>query len=189
VRPVLLAVAAAALLAVSATAAAPLPGTKTPKDRAAWRAILHWPADCERDWRTGGHAPTSRVQVWRTAAGTRLVGVTCYVAAYQSTTRFYLVDANRRVRPLTFHIYADPGSGKPTPAREQTILGVLDFARKTGKLSLFDKARGPGDCGINSVFRLAGDRFVPVETRAKTACDGKPPYDPRRWPKLPTLSP
>ncbi len=37
-----------------------------------------------------------------------------------------------------------------------------------------------------STFRLAGDRFLPAGTRAKTACDGKPPYDPARWPRLAT---
>jgi hypothetical protein len=186
-RRVLLVVALLALLAGSATAS-PFPGTNTGKDRIAWRAILHWPASCERDWQ-GGHPPTSGVQTWRISNRTWLVSVTCILAAYQATQRLYLVDVTKRATVLTFHIYEDPGSGKPTPVRKQEILGNLLFSPATGTLTLFDKARGIGDCGIYSTFRLAGTRFVPVVTRAKTACDGKPPFSPARWPKLPTLSP
>ena len=86
---------------------------------------------------------------------------------------------------LSFHIYHDPGSGIPTPIREKEILGVPLFTPRTGRLTVFDKARGVGDCGIYSTFRRSGARFIPVETNAKTRCDGKPPYDPQRWPKLP----
>jgi hypothetical protein len=187
-RALTLVAVAAAIAASSAAAAGPLPGTTTGKDRAAWRAILHWPTQCERDWQTG-HPPTSGVQVWRLASGKRLVGVTCILGAYQGTQRLYLVDANRKVTPLAFHIYEDPGTGKPTAMRKVEILGVLDFAAATGKLELFDKARGIGDCGIYSVFHFNGTAFVPVVTRAKVACDGKSGGGPTRWPKLPLLTP
>jgi hypothetical protein len=179
----------AALLAV--TAVAGLPGTKNAKDRAAWRAILHWPASCERDWQTGNPG-TAGVQVWNTSgsrAGAKLVSVDCILGAYQGTQRLWLVGPGRTVTPITFHVYEDPGTGKPTPMRKAEILGDLQFTPANGRLTIFDKARGIGDCGIYSVFKLGGTQFVPVETRAKTACNGKLAGGPTRWPKLATLSP
>src|SRR5207247_219198 len=80
-----------------------------------------------------------------------------------------------------------PG-GKPTPRRETQILGLTSFTPKTGDFTVFDKFRGPGDCGIYSAFALHGNALEPVEARAKVACDGKGPYDPARWPKLPLPS-
>ncbi len=182
-------VAATLALAASATAAPPLPGTKTAKERAAWRAILHWPSQCEQDWRTGGHPDNAGVELWQAPGGKHLVAVTCYLAAYQWTSTFYLVDSKRHATgPLSFHIYEDLGNGTPTLQRETKVLGVTLYTPKTRILSIFDKARGPGDCGIYSSFKLVGDR-LPYVARAKTACDGKPPYDPRRWPKLPLPKP
>ena len=66
---------------------------------------------------------------------------------------------------------------------------MTSFTPATGRLVVFDKSRGIGDCGIYSVFRLDGSRFVPAATRAKVACDGKSGGGPTRWPKLPLLSP
>jgi Protein of unknown function (DUF1176) len=187
--PILFAAALLAAVAAAPAQAGPLPGAKTARDRAAWRAILHWPKSCEQGWQTGSHPPVAGVDLWPRSGGERLVAVTCFLGAYQGTTRFYLLDTSRRATSLAFHVYYDPGSGKPTPIREQEILGVPVFTPRTGSLSVFDKARGPGDCGIYSTFRLSGARFVPVETHARTRCDGKPPYDPKRWPKLPLLGP
>ncbi len=180
------AAAAAALALVPAAAAGALPGTSTTKDRAAWRAILHWPASCERDWREAGAPGTAGVDVRRTASELRLVMVACSLGAYQGTSMLYLVDARARpTGPLGLRIYEDPGTGKLRLATRTRTLGVMSFTRSSGLLEVFDKFRGLGDCGIYSTFRLRGRRFVPLVARAKKACDGKGPYDPRRWPRLP----
>lgn len=181
--------AAAALLlcAAGASPAAALPGTSSAKDRAAWRALLRWPASCEKDWR-GGHPDTAGIQVWRAGEGRRLVAVSCLVGAYQGTSVLYLLDrAGRPGAALRLHLYRDPGTGRPTPTRTTRPLGTLSFTTRTRTLWIVDRFRGVGDCGISSKLRLQGTRFVPTVTRAKVACDGKPPYDPERWPKLPTL--
>ncbi len=185
-RGVLL-VVAVAMLAFAATAvgAQPLPGTKTKADRDAWRAMLDWPSSCERDWRTTG-MPGAGLRAWKTSDGRRLVEVSCYFGAYQGVVMLYLVDLDRRVTgPLALRGYQDPGSGKLRPAKLTKILGYLVFAPKTGILTVFEKFRGLADCGLFSTFRLDGDAFTTVSVRAKTACNGKPPFDPTRWPKLP----
>lgn len=174
-----------ALLALPGVAGADtFPGTKTKADRAKWRAILHWPASCESSWRQVGSF--AGIVTWKTADGRRLVEVSCILGAYQGTFMLYLVDADKKaVGPLALHIYEDPGTGKPRPKRLTQILGTASFVPKTGVFTVFDKFRGPGDCGVFSTFKLTGGRFVPTEARAKLACDGKPPFDPARWPKLP----
>ncbi len=165
-----------------------LPGTKTKADRAAWRKILHWPAQCETDWNTGSFG--SGIAVWRTPTPKLFVQVTCYVAAYQATFHLYLVDANRHATgPLALTTYIDPGSGKPKVTHDTLILGSAGFDPKTGIFTVEDKGRGLGDCGIYTVAKLTGDRLVTTEVRARLKCDGKPPYDPTRWPKLPIPKP
>jgi hypothetical protein len=107
------------------------------------------------------------------------------LGAYQGTSQLFLVGpGGRRLGPLALVTYRDPGTGHPRVTRETVVLGTLAFSK--GTLTVLDKFRGLGDCGIYSTFRLVGDRFRTVEVRAKTACDGKPPYDPRRWRRLPT---
>jgi hypothetical protein len=175
------------VLAGTAAAAGPFPGTKTAKDRAAWRGILHWPASCEKEWQTTS-PDFAGVSTW--AAGTRkLVMVDCFLGAYQGTQMIYLVDsAKHAVGPARLHIYIDTGNGKPTLRYQTQILGVANFNPKTKRLTVFDKARGVGDCGFFSVYKLVGNTFVPVEARAKTKCDGKG-ANPATWPKLPTPKP
>lgn len=186
-RRTLLIASLACLLAGTAAAASPFPGTKTAKDRAAWRAILHWPASCEREWQTT-QPDFAGISTWN-AGARKLVMVDCFLGAYQGVQMIYLVDSAKKVvGPARLHIYVDTGNGKPTLRYQTRILGVANFDPKTNRLVVFDKARGIGDCGFFSVFKLVGDRFLPVEARAKLACDGKG-ADPSRWPKLPTPAP
>jgi Protein of unknown function (DUF1176) len=177
-----------AVLAGTAAAAGGLPGTKTATDRVAWRALLHWPRSCESDWQIG-HPDTAGVVSWK-AGARKLVAVDCILGAYQGTQMLYLVDAAKKVTgPLRLHLYVDPGTRKPKPTYRMRVLGVATFTPATGRLVIFDRFRGIGDCGVYSTFRLAGARFVPVEVRAKLACDGKGGGDPSRWPKLPVPAP
>ena len=125
---------------------------------------------------------------WPAGGGRRLVETQCALGASQGTSMLHLVGPGaRRVGPLALVTYRDPRSGRPRVVRETVVLGTLAFSK--GTLTVLDKFRGIGDCGIYSVFRLARSRFVPVEARAKTACDGKSGGGPTRWPRLPTPAP
>jgi hypothetical protein len=182
-----LAAAAAAVLCPAAVWAEPLPGLDKPADRAAWRSLLHWPVSCERRWRQSGPPPVAGVSAWRTKEGAHVVTVTCFLGAYQPAQLVYFLPPNGKARgPLRFRIYEDPGNGMPKPVTETQLVGVLLFNPTKSRLTVIEKARGLGDCGIYSVFHLQGGGFLPVEARAKTACNGKPPFDPTRWPRLPT---
>jgi len=97
----------------------------------------------------------------------------------------YLLPARGDGRLLRLRLYVDTGDGIPRVRTRTMILGNLSFHAMSGRLTVLDKWRGLGDCGVYSVFRLRGGAFAPVEARAKTACNGKPPYDPTRWRRLP----
>jgi hypothetical protein len=185
-----LALLAALTLASSATAAsAALPGKTTRSDRAAWRTLLHWPTACEASWRNGASSGAGIAGVWPIPGSGFLVAVDCSLGAYQGTSMLYVLDSHRRpTGPLALHIYQDQGSGTPRPTTTTTVLGTLGFSPASRTLEVRDLARGAGDCGIYSTFRLVNARIAPIATRAK-ACDGKPPYDISRWPNLTLLKP
>jgi uncharacterized protein DUF1176 len=183
----LFAATVAAVLCPAGAWAEPLPGLKTPADRAAWRSLLHWRSSCERRWRQGGMTTIAGIETWRTTGGDHIVSVDCFLGAYQPGSMVYHVSANGKASgPFRFRIYEDPGNAVPKPRSETMVVGLVTFHPASGRLTVHKKSRGLGDCGIYSVFRLRGGAFVPVEARAKTKCDGKPPYEPTRWPKLPT---
>ncbi len=177
--------AALALVLTGAAASASLPGVSTAHDRAAWRAILHWPTSCEQGWKATA-SPGAGMQLMKANGNLKLVAIECYPGAYQGDALLYLASPARKpVGPLKLQVYEDPGNGHVRLTTATTILGVLDFARATGTLTVLDKFRGLGDCGVFSTYRLEGSRLVLIEARAKTACNGKPPFSPERWRKLP----
>src|SRR5581483_3761973 len=158
---------------------------ETKGDRAAWRRLLHWPSSCETAWR--GQSGAGIAGVWPVGGGRHIVAVDCSLGAYQGTSMLFLLDASGRASgPLLLPIYVDKGSGKPQPTDATVVLGTLTFSRGSGILAVRDLARGVGDCGIYSTFKLRNIQLIPLASRAK-ACDGKPPLDPARWPKLPRL--
>jgi hypothetical protein len=184
-RVLLVAIAASLLLALPASAASPFPGTKTTAERAKWRAILHWSSSCESEWRRG-REPYSGINLQPTATVRWFVQVTCIQGAYQGTQLLYLIDRGlHAVGPIRLHAYRDLGRGKPRLVHETRILGTLDFRPGTGRLVVFDKFRGVGDCGIYSVFQLQKTHFIPRAVRAKLNCNGKGPFNPSNWPSLP----
>ncbi len=116
----------------------------------------------------------------------KLVAIECSPGAYQGDALLYLASPGTKpVGPLKLRIYEDPGNGHVKLTTATTILGILDFSRATGTLTVLDKFRGLGDCGIFSSYRLEGSRLVLTNARAKTACNGKPPFSPENWQKLP----
>jgi 4-amino-4-deoxy-L-arabinose transferase-like glycosyltransferase len=160
----------------------PLPAAT---DRAAWRSLLHWPESCESAWKATGTTGAG-LSLYPARPGT-LVAVQCAPGAYQGDAMLFLVGGEGRIAgPLVADLYRDPGNGRPRLGKATVVLGELRFDRATSTLTVFDKARGIGDCGIYSRYRLAGGRLALIEARAKTDCDGKPPFDPTRWPKLPS---
>jgi hypothetical protein len=100
---------------------------------------------------------------------TELYGILCETSAYNWPYAIYVVrsgylDDAERVLFAEF----DGDTGWTGSDR----LMNAQFEAKTGLLKGFSKARGPGDCGAQSALKWDGDRFVLVEYRYKSTCDG-----------------
>ena len=78
------------------------------------------------------------------------------LGAYQGRSILYFVGSRSTVTgPLHLRTYVDTRRG-PKARAKTAILGDISFQPKSRRLTVFDKARGFGDCGIYSVFRLRG---------------------------------
>jgi hypothetical protein len=180
----------ALLAGASVPAAAALPrvgnGGLRAADRAAWRAFLGWPAVCERPYRQSfpGDGPNAGLAFFPVPGRRLLVQVTCAFGAYQGSSMLYVVDRSRtppRARGVALTVYEAPGASLRR-TRSRIVYGTVRADRATGALSVLTVFRGLGDCGVLAGYALRAGRYVPVEVRAKLACDGRPPYDPARWP-------
>jgi len=110
------------------------------------------------------------IQSARLDARTELWGVTCFVAAYNAGTRYFLTGPNgSRPQALTFR--------GTTEAVD--ILINAGYSPETRTLSQFSKGRGLGDCGVASSWIWTGRDFVLSEESVMEHCWGAMPD---RWP-------
>jgi hypothetical protein len=176
------AAAVVALCCCLAAGARPAESRASPT-RAAWRALVHWPATWESDWR---ESRLSGSGVTAFPAGTqRLVVVDCYFGAYQGTQILYLLGRDSKVvGPLPLRTYDILAGGGLRPVTVTVLLGLFSYDAKTRRLTLFDELRGLGDCGLYSSFRLAGSALVPVSVRAHTVCGEGRSLAPSQWPRV-----
>ena len=168
----------------------PSPVPASVEERAAWRARLAWPEECERE-----HAlalkilelADGRVRVFPLEAGRSLVEVGCARGAYQDGLLFYLWDETRRppsavaLKVPTWEALDD--EWEPVERVEAAGESTWDARQRT--LALFTRARGLGDCGTLARYRVQGSKLVLLELRGRP-CDGDPESapPPARWPRV-----
>lgn len=177
-----------ALLAGSTGAA----GSGDP-ERANWRQALAWPGWCEEGYRASfpNGAPDGGVKLRTLPDGRMLVVVGCGVGAYQGTSLLYDVQIPQGA-PATGRLLRVP-TYDPTGARSvalrrvnrEAASGLLTHSGDSTLLTVFTKFRGLGDCGVWVRYRVTPGGLAPLIVRAKVRCDGKPPYNPARWPRYP----
>ena len=190
-RAALLALAAAAA-AAPASAAAPGGDRKTYlAERAALKARLGWPADCESNFQetyapdgAGLELLDSGVDRYDLGQGRALYLIQCDQAAYQSVYVAMAAMAGDGPARLLRFPTADADGGRITRSVEESLVGnpVFDAAAKT--LTNLTKARGVGDCGTYAVyaFEANGDPR-PVQIRARDCPKNAAKYlPPEQWP-------
>ncbi|MFZ0419241.1 MAG: DUF1176 domain-containing protein [Candidatus Sulfotelmatobacter sp.] len=158
-------------------------------DRAAWRAQLKWPQDCEQsfDYPDKSFAGLAFFQL---SADRYLVQVTCTLGSYQGTSIFLLLDESRsplESKLLRFVDYEDSGEPGPNRLQKHTVTeltGTPEFDVEQKQLRLVNKFRGLGDCGFMSTYSFAKEQPELVLFQAKLDCDGKGPFNPREWKKM-----
>lgn len=103
-----------------------------------------------------------------------LVGLTCWLAAYNSSS-------------VLFKVKADT-AGSDKPAYDMLTLDTAPFGeaskevsganydRATGSLTSYSKGRGLGDCGVSSAWAWTGEQFTMTRYDEMPECRGVPEF-------------
>lgn len=132
-------------------------------------------------------APDENVWITPLGAGTWLAIALCEHHAYQSTEVALRIE--ERGGELTSTLLAFPAwrEGEQTPwayiAYQPWLTGTAGEVTD-GRVSLFYKGRGIGDCGELVTYDLGGPVVRIAEYRAKFECDGEW-SEPDTWPLVP----
>lgn len=187
----------ALLLQAAATAAPPPPELLqepvTPAGRAALRAVLQWPQECEDQHQAAARLleiDEGRVRFLDLGQRHALVEVACARGAYQEARRYFLLDLDGpqpEATALSLPSRALDDDGQWQPVELPEIAGDASFDKKRRTLTVFARARGLGDCGTRGTWRVdvAQKRLVLVELLGRD-CDAEPDQAPpfERWPRL-----
>jgi hypothetical protein len=160
----------------------------TRADRAAWRRVLGWPADCEEAFTASAAADAPGIEIDPLSPGRSLVEVRCAWGAYQGSQVYYFYDETRKpagALPLTFEVRESPDDRSLVRSETREVSGLPTFDARTGQLSILDKFRGPGDCGTLATYAFVEGTVRLTELRAKVACDGQGAEEPEKWPEIP----
>jgi len=162
-----------------------LPGlaTRTRADRAAWRAQLGWPDDCEQAFELTDASPDSGIVVQALEHGAMLVAVRCAAGAYQPSALVLQVDATgmpAAARVLTFATYVSPDGETLERVDTTELRGEIRFAAQGPTLSVLALSRQTGDCGTWAEYTVADGAPRLVTLYARLPCPGTPdaPVDP-----------
>jgi len=101
--------------------------------------------------------------------------IPCFAGAYNIVYRAYLKPFNDMARQLLFARYSDE-----TGWTGSKDLMNISYDAKTATLTAFSKARGLGDCGSTSRYKLSGHAFKMLKYRYWGKCDGT--RLPNDWP-------
>lgn len=124
----------------------------------------------------------SRREVWVTPLtdDKALLMVSCESGAYNTIYRAWLVS---REKPFAAQAIRLRLPFQPPENDERDLeLVNLTFNDKTRELATLDKARGQGDCGVQTRWRFDGQRFRLVRYAGQPACDSW--QGPDAWPTL-----
>jgi hypothetical protein len=92
--------------------------------------------------------------------------------AYQCNYLPYKIDLKeKKIIPLTIETCEN---GTIISSKESTFLGVINFSKFDKKVSVFQKGRGVGDCGMIGEYKIKDNQMKLIRWYEKENCDGKP---------------
>jgi len=158
----------------------------TYEDRKTWRAVLKWSDDCEQafdypDKSYGG------LEFYRLAEKRYLVEVVCTGGAYQGYQVYFFYDEAKRpptAKPLTFESFESQDEKSLTKIQTSELWGLPTFDENTKELTVLNKFRGMGDCGILASYEFRDGQPKLKELRAKLVCDGEGADAPEKWERI-----
>ncbi|MBV8771166.1 MAG: DUF1176 domain-containing protein [Deltaproteobacteria bacterium] len=158
-------------------------------ERGAWRGILHWPAQCESSFNYPD-ANFGGIQFYQLGNNDYLAMVICTLGTYQGSQVFIRIHpygwlGQVRTILLKFAVLKEDGESELLHIdKTNQPWGVAEFQPATRHLTLLDRFRGVGDCGIWSVYAFPDHRTKLIAARAKLTCDGQKANQPATWPDV-----
>jgi hypothetical protein len=162
-------------------------------DRAAWRARLQWPDECEDAFEASDASQTSGIDIHELEHGALLVQVRCAAGAYQPSSLVMYVDATRSpvATAMTFQTYASPDGERLERVDTRELWGELSVAQDGHVLTVLSLSRQTADCGTWTEYTLAEGTPRLVALYARLPCPtvpdapvnsapGQPPADWKR---------
>lgn len=176
---------AARAAAEAATGSAALPAQPSPprgpdltlEDRAAWRALVHWPEECEAAFEQSHAGTAAGLEFHALSEGLTLLGVVCAAGSYQPSSVFLRVD--ERVSPpsaamLTFATYESDNGESLTRTQETEVWGETAFLAEDKALVVLRVSRQSGDCGTWARYEMDGAAPRLTELWARFPCPAEP---------------
>lgn len=161
------------------------------RERAAWRALLGWPDDCEEGFQLIARQPEGEggIAIYPVAEERYLVFVSCLLGPYWVEERPYWVD-NRTgapvARPLSVPELLPGAQGGELSMVEVDVLhgSFPAYDPETQTLTNLAAERGLKDCGTWYKYYWEQETFVLVEARYQ-ACADEPTFVlPQEWPLI-----
>lgn len=118
-----------------------------------------------------------------------LVEVVCAFTAYQMVYTYGVYEAEGGWRSISLDLFYPSETGEFVRTSEGTVGGLADFDPAQGRLTVFSKARGIGDCGSLADYRWTGDN-LDLETYRYQECSESPNdipeelIDPTHYPQI-----
>jgi hypothetical protein len=164
-------------------------------ERKALFNILKWPQYCEDEFQEQfgpnttepGSTDSARVESYSLPDHRKVYEIQCGMVPHQASLVFMVQDKDGDPgRLLSFKRYDRLPDGKVETSQESHLIGLAEFDKDAGKLTILSIDRGAGDCGSEVVYNLLGEEPTVVAARAQYCRDipQKVNSGPEKWPKV-----
>lgn len=114
-----------------------------------------------------------------------LVELVCANAAYQSVYAYVAYQPDGSWQPLSLDGFYPDETGQYVRTSEGTVGGLSTFDPEQGRLTVFSKARGIGDCGSLADYRWTGDELALETFRYQECSDSAEEFvEPADYPQI-----
>jgi hypothetical protein len=157
-------------------------------EREQWRSQMPLPDDCRAYAEPESPLDAPALELHPLGADLDLVVVPCTMGTYQGTQRFFVVkrgDPPKSAQSVALPLYDQrPPKGRRQKRLGSEIAAEVRFDDVEHVLTLFSRARSPGDCGWWAAYVFDGSDPKPREFRVRECPEtiaGKPPPPPQKW--------
>ena len=147
------------------------------EDRAAWRAVLDWPASCEEAFESSHAGQDGGLVIQALVPHVSLVEVLCAAGTYQPSHVYVRYDEQAETPSATlleFPVFLSADEATPETSLETEIWGESSLSSDGRTLSVLAFSRQMADCGVWSRYAIDAGRPRLVAAAAKLPCPGTP---------------